>query len=110
MQRVLELPPQNGEVSKRRPMPTKPTATPVESLTPNNENSVLDFALAIIAIIPTTIDANASPKLTTMIDQVKKAADRGVLYSGGSHDGATASTGACSSRLSSCRVRGVHGK
>jgi TolB-like protein/Flp pilus assembly protein TadD len=31
-------------------MPTKPTATPVESLTPNNENSVLDFAFSIIAI------------------------------------------------------------
>jgi len=45
-------------------MPTKPT--PVESLTPINENSVLDFALLIIAIIPPTIDANASPKLTTM--------------------------------------------
>jgi hypothetical protein len=27
---------------------------------------VLDFALLIIAIIPTTIDASASPKVTTM--------------------------------------------
>jgi len=47
-------------------MPTKATGTPVESLTPSNENSVLDFAVLIIAITPTTIDATASPKVTTM--------------------------------------------
>ena len=47
-------------------MPTKARPAPVESLTPSNENSVLDFALLIIAITPQTIDASASPKVTTM--------------------------------------------
>ena len=46
-------------------MPTKATPTPVEALMPSNENSVWDFVLLIIAI-PPTIDANASPKVTTM--------------------------------------------
>ena len=44
-------------------MPTKATATSVENLT---LNTVLDLALSIIAITPTAIDANASPKLTTI--------------------------------------------
>jgi hypothetical protein len=47
-------------------MPTKATATPVETLTPSNRSSVLDFAILTIAITPTTIDANASPKVTMM--------------------------------------------
>ena len=46
-------------------MPTKATAPLVESFTPSNENSVLDFAL-LIAITPTTIDATAIAKVTTM--------------------------------------------
>jgi hypothetical protein len=37
-------------------MPTKATATPVESLTPSNENSELDFASLIITITPTIIE------------------------------------------------------
>jgi hypothetical protein len=47
-------------------MPTKAIATPVETLTPSNQSSVLDFAILTIAITPTTIDANASPKVTMM--------------------------------------------
>jgi hypothetical protein len=54
-------------------MPTKATAPSVESLAPSNENSVLDFALLIIAITPPTIDEHASPKVTTMGIEFQKA-------------------------------------
>jgi hypothetical protein len=66
MRRVLKLPPQDGEVSKKKTHADQTNSNTSQSLTPSNENSVLDFALLIITIIPTTIDASASPKITTM--------------------------------------------